>query len=203
MERPRLKKPLIYQDAPDQQTGERTTIEGEYKLASNGQIGFQVEDYDTTRRLVIDPVINYSTYLGGGYSDYGHDVSVDTSGQAVVVGITDSTDYPTTSGAYQAVKYGFSDIFISKFDQDGSGLVFSTFLGGSSSEDYARVVLDSVGNIYVTAYTLSSDFPTTAGAYRTVSPIRKQYYYRQTVVIRSDTLILHLYRACATCGSYC
>ena len=165
----KLKKPLIYQDAPGQQSGERSIIDGQYELASSGRIGFHLGDYDTGRRLVIDPVISYSTYLGGNFDDYGHDIAVDANGYAVVTGSTISKywsdSFPTTGGAFQTGSTGpGSHAFISKLSQDGSALVFSTFLGGGS-EDYLRVALDSTGNIYVTGSTGSKDFPTTEGAY--------------------------------------
>ena len=167
----KLKKPLIYQDAPGQQSDERSIIDGRYELASNGRIGFHLGEYDSSRRLVIDPIISYSTYLGGRESQWAGDIAVDSEGNAVVVGSTYSTDFPTTVGAYRNSLVGYTEGFISKLNQDGSALMFSTFLGGNQSEYASGVALDSMGNIYVTGLTYSADFPTTEGVFNSTGPI--------------------------------
>ncbi|MCC7431559.1 SBBP repeat-containing protein, partial [bacterium] len=109
----------------------------------------------------------FSTFLGGSSYDYGYSLSLDGSGNCYVTGYTQSSDFPTTAGAYDTS--GYSDAFVTKLNSSGSSLVFSTFLGGSgsNSDQGNSVSTDGSGNCYVTGYTFSSDFPTTVGAYDT------------------------------------
>src|SRR5579883_1594953 len=117
----------------------------------------------------------YMTYLGGGQIDAATSLSVDAAGNAYVSGLTTSPDFPVTPGAFQ-IKYGGSrggacwqpgDGFVAKLNATGSQLVYSTFLGGKQDDIASAVAVDSAGNAYVTGYTISTDFPTTAGAYQT------------------------------------
>ena len=108
----------------------------------------------------------YGTYLGGASDDHGFDVAVNAAGEACVTGNTRSDDYPTTPGAYDVTLGGATDAVVGKLTADGTGLVFSTYLGGDGSNDGMKgVVYDASGNIYVAGQTNSSDYPTTAGAY--------------------------------------
>ncbi|MBF0458213.1 MAG: SBBP repeat-containing protein [Nitrospirae bacterium] len=109
----------------------------------------------------------YSTYLGGTKAAYGTSIAVDASGNSYVTGDAYSTDFPTTAGAYQTALKGLSGVFITKLNSTGSALVYSTFLAGNSSDDGSGIAVDSSGNAYVTGYAVSSDFPTTTGAYQT------------------------------------
>jgi hypothetical protein len=89
--------PVLYQDAG----GGRKDIAGRYALKGPDQVGFAVDAYDRSRPLTIDPVLSYSTYLGGTGNDYGYGIAVDGSGNAYVTGQTYSTNFPTTAGAFQ------------------------------------------------------------------------------------------------------
>lgn len=108
----------------------------------------------------------YSTYLGGNGYDQGYSIAMDSSGCAYISGGTCSPNFPTTAGAYcRAFKGGYVDVFVSKLNPAGTALVYSTYLGGSKSENGFAIALDSNGCAYVTGQTLSADFPTTAGAH--------------------------------------
>ncbi len=110
----------------------------------------------------------YSTYLGSSnQSDEGHDIAVDSSGNAYVTGSTGSTVFPTTAGAFDPTFNGGTDIFVTKLNPAGTALVYSTYLGGSGAigEDAFGLAVDSSGQAYVTGYTGATNFPTTAGAY--------------------------------------
>jgi len=113
----------------------------------------------------------YSTYLGGAVGEWGESIAVDSAGDAYVTGFSTSLNFPTTPGAYSTANYGGSDIFVTKLDQAGGSLVYSTYLGGSGYEGYTgslvenTIVIDSFGNAYVTGFTNSTDFPVTPGAF--------------------------------------
>ncbi|MGB9763683.1 MAG: SBBP repeat-containing protein, partial [Minisyncoccia bacterium] len=109
-----------------------------------------------------------STYLGGSRYDYVKAITIDSSGNLYVAGNTDSRDFPTISGsgAYQITNKGASDVFISKLDSNLKELLASTYLGGDSTDIAEDLVIDPLGNVYVTGYTYSSNFPTTSGAYQ-------------------------------------
>lgn len=111
----------------------------------------------------------YSTYLGGSGADDGFDIAVDAAGNAYVTGITNSPDFPTTAGAFQATLAGgfFGDAFVTKLNPTGSALVYSTYLGGTGANQGRGIAVDTAGSAYVTGRTESADFPTTAGAFDT------------------------------------
>jgi len=111
----------------------------------------------------------YSTYLGGGGDDEGAGIAVDPGGNAYVTGLTDSTNFPITPGAYQTTTGGGGnwDAFVTKLNVSGSGLVYSTYLGGSGDDRGDGIAIDGSGNAYVTGGTVSVNFPTTRGAYKT------------------------------------
>ena len=111
------------------------------------------------------PGLVYSTFVGGGGSDSGYSIALDSDKNVYVTGRTRSSDFPTTSGCFDESYNGDGDVFVFKLKNDGSGLVYSTFVGGGSG-DYGRsIALDSETNVYVTGYTLSSNFPTTSGCF--------------------------------------
>src|SRR5262249_14145642 len=122
--------------------------------------GFRLGAYDRAKSLIIDPVLAYSTYLGGNSDDEGRGIAVDSAGNAYVVGQTSSTNFPTTPGAFQT---GGGTGFVTKLNAAGSARIYSTYLGGGADAVDA-IAVDSVGNAYLTGFTQSSGFPTTAGA---------------------------------------
>lgn len=142
------------------------------------ELTFQIAQYDHSRPLIIDPVLSYSTYLGGSNFDYAYGIAVDSSGDAYVTGATDSLDFPTVGPTQPPgggtctddLQYPFNcfDAFVAKLNPAGTSLIYSTFLGGSNDDRAAAIAVDSSGNAYVTGYTVSSDFPT-------VNPFQSAY----------------------------
>jgi hypothetical protein len=106
----------------------------------------------------------YSTFLGGPGVDYGADIAVDIQGNAYVTGQTDSI-FPTTSGAFAQTKNAMADNFVSKLNAGGTGLVFSTYIGGNHIEAPLGIAIDTARNVYIVGQTGSSTYPTTTGAY--------------------------------------
>jgi hypothetical protein len=102
----------------------------------------------------------YSTYLGGSGNDFARQIAVDSSGAAYITGFTDSSDFDKTAGAYDESYAGGDDGFVSKLNPAGSGLVYSTYIGGSGFEQSNAIAVDSAGSAYVTGVTLSTDFDT-------------------------------------------
>jgi hypothetical protein len=123
------------------------------------RVGFKVAAYDRTRPLVIDPVLVYSTYLGGSNNDSGLGIAVDATGSCYVTGYTGSTDFPTQNPLYPN-KAGGHDAFVTSLSPAGDALVYSTYLGGSGYDVGFGIAVDATGNCYVTGFTRSSDFPT-------------------------------------------
>ena len=221
----RQPRPIAYQ----QIGGARRPVAADYALDAEGRVRLRLGAYDRSRRLVIDPVITYATYLGGTgdeariYFEGEVRLARDGAGNLYVTGTTRSTDFPTTAGAYRNIN-GNADLFVTKLSPAGT-VLYSTYLGGPC-EDYARAIavdgagnayvtgdlnsggtcvstpgvlvakldangnlvyasrlggslvdssygtgiaVDGAGHAYVTGVALTSDFPTTPGAYRTVA----------------------------------
>jgi hypothetical protein len=110
----------------------------------------------------------YSTYLGGTGNDGGGGIAVDESGNAYVTGSTNSAAFPTTPGARQTVFGGVNDAFVTALNSTGSGLVYSTYLGGAGNDGGAGIAVDGAANTYITGFTSSTDFPATPGAVQSV-----------------------------------
>jgi hypothetical protein len=110
----------------------------------------------------------YSTFLGGDANEFSVRIAVDAAGNASVVGLTGSSNFPTTADAIQSTYGGNNDAFVTRLNPTGTALVFSTFLGGSAADIGLSVALDAAGSIYVSGQTSSTNFPTTPGAFQTV-----------------------------------
>lgn len=107
----------------------------------------------------------YSTFLGGGGMDEGKGVAIDGGGSAYVTGYTDSGDFPVTRGAYQTAAPAYNNAFVTKLNSAGSGLQYSTFLGGSNQDGGISIAVNGAGEVYLTGSTRSADFPVTFNAY--------------------------------------
>jgi hypothetical protein len=126
-------------------------------------------DVFITKLNAAGTAVLYSTYIGGSDNDEGTSIQVDAAGNAYVTGSTDSPNFPTTTGAFQTSPHGGSDAFVAKLNPTGSGLVYSTYLGGSNDDEAYGLATDLSGNAYVTGVTNSSNFPTTTSAYQTIA----------------------------------
>jgi len=162
------KVPSIYQLT----NGVKQTVTGRYTITGLNQFGFQLDAYDATRPLYIDPVLSYSTYLGGSSDDFGYGIAVDNAGNTYITGSTASSSlmggipFPTAN-PFQGTLNGTQDAFVSKLNAAGNALMYSTYLGGSNVDLGAGITVDSAGNAYVVGTTSSTDFPTTPGVIQT------------------------------------
>ena len=160
--------PMIYQII----AGVKHKVGGRYRLvAPRGKetlplVGFELAEYDTQQPLVIDPVLWFSTFLGGSGSDEAIDIAVDNTGATYITGFTTSLDFPITGGAFQPIAAGTrEDAFVVKLSAtDASNqipiLEYATYLGGNSGDIGFAIAVDSIGQAYITGDTGSSDFPT-------------------------------------------
>lgn len=149
-----FRRPFLYQQAGDV----KNAVVGQYMFLGNTQIGFLVGDYDASQPLVIDPVVEYASYLGGSNDDAALQITIDRMGYMYIIGETNSINFPTAA-PYQALNAGGKDVTITKMTPDGSSLVFSTYLGGSGNDSGTGIAVDQSGYIYITGSTTSADFP--------------------------------------------
>ncbi len=154
----RLDRPRMYQ----LDRGRQNPVDGEYFLAGAGDVSLRLGAYDRNRELIIDPVLQYSTFLGGTASDAASGIAVDSNGNAFITGKTSSTDFPTTTGAYQTSLHGTTNVFVTELNPTGTALVYSTYLGGltGNGDTGFAIAIDAQGDAYVTGLTTSSNFPT-------------------------------------------
>jgi Beta-propeller repeat/Domain of unknown function DUF11 len=175
--------PRIYQAAVPASSNSSAraekTIQGSFRKLADNRIGFTIGDYDHGRELVIDPVLSYSTYLGGTGKEGFVQVAVDADLLVYVAGSTTSTDFPTNTAAannpnnppYQPQPgvAGAQNIFIAVLNPTLTGatqLVYATYLGGSGADTLAGLAVDSAFGMYVAGTTTSIDFPTTTNAFQ-------------------------------------
>jgi hypothetical protein len=156
-------RPAVFQE----RDGAREAVAADYRVVDGNKVRLQVASYDPGRTLTVDPILSYSTYIGsfnGGSSDL-RGVAVDPAGNAYVVGTTAATDWPVAS-AYQSSRAGANDIVVAKINPQGTGLVYSTYLGGRNSNSSANAIsIDASGNAYIAGTTTSNSYPTTKNVF--------------------------------------
>ena len=153
-----IHKPVVYQKV----NGSKQVIaNNNYLINSSNIVSFDLGRYDRTRPLIIDPVLSYSTYLGGSSNEFAAAIAVDRAGNAYVTGETQSTNFPTQNPIQAAFgDSAYNNVFISKLNPDGDALVYSTYLGGNGENEGKSIVVDRIGNAYITGFTGSNNFPT-------------------------------------------
>jgi hypothetical protein len=160
--------PAVYQRV----SGRLRRVRCHYTLLAKNQVGFTLGAHDREQPVVIDPVLRWSTYLGGSGTsgDAALSIAVDSSGHAYVTGVTNSLDFPTTPGVFEATvpAPGQRSAFITKMAWNGRSVIYSTYFGGTNcSETFPTGIrVDGSGNAYITGSTDCTDLPVTSGAYQ-------------------------------------
>lgn len=162
----RQHKPFVYQE----ENGEKREISARYVFKGKREVGFEIGQYDRTRPLIIDPVLDYATFLGGTNDDEGRGIRVDGSGNAYIIGRTFSFNFPVTIDAFDTTYANSFDVTVTKLNASGSNIIYSTYVGGNSDDSGFGISIDSSGNAYITGLTSSNDYPTTAGAFQSIFP---------------------------------
>lgn len=162
------KKPFAYQYI----NGQMIQVDCSYLLKKN-TLKFDIGEYDKRENLIIDPELIFSTYSGSTTDNFGYTATYDDEGHLYSGSTAFGTGYPVTTGAFQTTWGGGSgvglagtDIALTKFSLDGTGLIYSTYLGGSQDELPHSLITDDEGNLYVFGTTGSDDFPITENAYQ-------------------------------------
>jgi hypothetical protein len=151
---------LLLEGRPDASESQSPQLKAEAAKLKTVTVTFEIGEYDRSLPLVIDPVLAFSTYLGGSAGDFASDIAVDAAGNVYITGTTSSINFPTAN-AFQPVNNGgaFGDVFVTKLDAVGS-LVYSTYLGGAGDEEGSGIAVDSEGRACVAGFTRSTNFPT-------------------------------------------
>jgi hypothetical protein len=162
------KLPVIYQQDP--RTSGRRAVDGRYRLLGRNQVALELAAFDNSRPLVVDPVLEYGSFLGGSAGDTVTAVTTDASGWIYVAGYTSTADLQPTFDGVQGSNAGGKDAFVAAFDPTSSGvpsLRYLTYLGGGRDDAASAIAVDAKGLIYVTGTTSSSDFPLAGNSVQT------------------------------------
>jgi hypothetical protein len=198
----RLQAPRIYQKVGDEQRA----VTGRFVLRSANEVGFAIGDYDRSRTLVIDPILVYSTYLGGSGAEACSAITgtgipqprcpaiaVDAAASAYIAGSTTSTNFPTVSGStmspvFQGTLNGTANLYVTKLDSTGSAILFSTYIGGNGVDLPGGIAIDASFNVDITGTTTSSNFPTLLGFQNTPASAGSHAFVTQ---LRNDGTALN------------
>ena len=165
-----FRKPVVYQPTdPLTVKNGKHLVAGSFRVCADHTVRFALEHYDHTKPLIIDPILNYSTYFGQGSAAQ---VAVDSAGEVYVTGWADK-GFPTTANGFQASQenphVGKMTPYVAKFNSTGTALLYSTYLSGSGYDIANSIALDAAGNAYVAGAATSTDFPITPGALQTTN----------------------------------
>ncbi|HXI42229.1 MAG TPA: SBBP repeat-containing protein, partial [Bryobacteraceae bacterium] len=166
----RMLRPVAYQTERDV----RHVIDARYALEANGNVRFQLAPYDKSQPLIIDPVLTYSTYLGGSGNDNAAAIATDASGNVYVTGSTTSADFPLAN-PFKGVKPGMQNVFVAKLNAAGSSYVYSTYIGGSGTDLGTGIAVDASGYVAITGATTSTDFPVVNALRPTLAGVRNAF----------------------------
>ena len=160
------KRPVAYQIGDH---GSRIAVKARYRHNRDGSYGFALGSYDPRRELVIDPVLTFSTYFSGSDTDIAYAITHDQNGLIYVAGNTLSGNFPLAGAPTQAGPGGNGDVWVAQINPNvpvGDGFLFTTYVGGSSTDNFGGLAVGPQGDIYLSGSTESTDFPLTSSAYQ-------------------------------------
>src|SRR5260370_27962884 len=163
----RLNAPRVYQRIGDREQA----VAAHFELRAANRVGFGIGAYDRSREVIIDPVLDYSTYFGGTGDEHATSIAVDNGGNVYLTGSTTSANLPVTAGVFQATLTGNPNVYVLKVNPQGgiNGIEYLTYLGGTGSDTPVGIAVDGNANAYIAGTTTSTKFPTTAtNAYHAV-----------------------------------
>ena len=157
-----LEAPRVYQEV----AGKQQPVEASFVLHGRNRAGFAIGAYDHSRELVIDPILNFSTYFGGSGDELSSFVAVDPNFNVYLTGSTTSTNLPVTGGSFQGTLKGAQNVYVAKITPPLGSIAATlddvTYLGGTGTDSPAGIQVDAGGVPYLAGTTSSADFPTTA-----------------------------------------
>ncbi len=153
--------PVTWQELPD---GSRRAVACRYRRLDAGRFAFELPAHDPALPTVIDPELQWASFLGGTGFEVAQAVALGADGTVTVAGFTSAGGFPTTPGAYDLSANGGRDVCVTRFAADGSALLWSTLLGGAKDEEARALALDAAGGAVLAGWTASSGFPVTPGA---------------------------------------
>lgn len=161
-----LEAPRIYQEID----GRQQTVEGKFVLRGANRAGFAIGSYDRSRELIIDPIVNFSTYFGGSLDEHSTTVAVDGAFNIYITGSTTSPDIPVTPGVFQGTLNGTQNVYVAKITPPLSAtpavLDYATYIGGNGTDTPIGIKVDGAGDAFIVGTTSSTNFPVTATAYQ-------------------------------------
>ncbi len=166
--------PYIYQE---DRSGARREVSGGYRLLADGTVKLRLGRYDHSKMLVVDPAVEYCTYIGGNGQDQVNAAKLLPNGLLYIAGQTDSGQIPYINGAYNNDYTGLTDVFLQILNTTPAGgyqQVYSSYIGGSSDDIPLGLDVDASGIFYVTGWTTSSDFPMAGNSYQTTGGATNQ-----------------------------
>ena len=168
----KLLKPIAWQE----RNGQRQPVECEFIINNKQQIGFRLGAYDRNRELVIDPVLLYSTYLGGGGFDWCQGVAVDKDANAYVVGYTNSMNFPGSSPIQSSLNGIANDAFVVKLNPSGTEIMYRSWIGGDADDSAIAIAVDKDGGAFIVGNTSSNNFPTTSGVLQSTKGVARDAF---------------------------
>jgi uncharacterized protein (TIGR03437 family) len=163
----RWKRPEIYEES---EAGGHIPVAGSFVIVGKHTVAFQLDAYNSDHRLVIDPALTYSTFLGGNGNEFARGIGLDGAGNVYIAGGTSTPNLTTVSALQpnfggQTANAASGDAFVAKFSPSGT-LLYLTYLGGSADDTAMALAVDAAGNAYVTGFTTSTNFPTAGTPYQ-------------------------------------
>lgn len=170
-------RPAVYQQDPN--TGSRREVAAHYRLLAHNVAAIRVEHFDRSAPLVIDPVLTYATYLGGGATDIIYATQIDSHGQLYIAGSTTNGDLQAVGNAYSTSNKGNTDAFLAIFDttQSSYPVTYLSYLGGSNNDGALAMALDTQSHVFLTGTTSSNDFPIVGNAVQATGGATAQYAF--------------------------